>query len=287
MSREINLPSKPQLSIAEAAEELRCSEADVRYYLEEGLLRHAIDLRKNKSSAMIPASQMGDTQKQALHSLNKPSIESILFGSKELRVVDSAKVIPLPDYLYLPAKLNLFSLYEDNIEGKLWTFSFETFEGDSIFKVLKLSTNPVSHEIHGSYVGAIYQGDDGICSLEPAVVTREELDRFIQASKHKTPPPKIGTAPHQKVSTTNLAMPFSVPAKRSNPVAEAMVHYGNEFYRKENRVPPFVELMNYMVINDHGNYGVDEKLDGVYVIDGEEYEKTLLNSRYRRYKQFA
>ena len=33
------LPRKPQLSAKEAAEELGCTEADVRYYLNEGLIR--------------------------------------------------------------------------------------------------------------------------------------------------------------------------------------------------------------------------------------------------------
>ena len=39
MAEPRELPKKPQLSVQEVAEELGCTEADVRYYLNEGLIR--------------------------------------------------------------------------------------------------------------------------------------------------------------------------------------------------------------------------------------------------------
>ena len=47
------LPRKPQLSAKEAAEELGCSEGDVRYLLAEGKLRYGVATREIDFDASI------------------------------------------------------------------------------------------------------------------------------------------------------------------------------------------------------------------------------------------
>ena len=179
MAEPRELPKKPQLSVQEVAEELGCTEADVRYYLNEGLIRYGFSSRGINNRAVVSVSDLDRKQVESAE-LFKP-IETHIYDAPDFDDrVDSQNVLPLPEYIYLkPSEnLNLKSLAIDEYKGELYTFNFEMFTGTHVFLLMKLPMKEPAYLIRGVDIGALRRYDDGIWALEPAVITREELDRF-------------------------------------------------------------------------------------------------------------
>lgn len=285
----MKLPKKGQLSITEAAKELGCPEADVRYYLYDGQLRFAISRRGNEHRGIIPVSDVPQEQAQSI--LNHIPIETMKYKCPDLeRNVDSSKVLDMPNYLYLKPETNLQLLCFDDLDEQedqdeeLYTYNFETLTGDSVFLLSKLPTRDNRHMLQGISVGKLMNYDDGVQLLEPAIIAREDFDKFLSAHDMGQPLERNNDASKQKTTTLKGDAPFKLP-ERQDPAAEAMVHYGNAFFRQYKRVPAFTELMNYTLEQDNDNFGVDVKPGtGIYIIEEKEYTRKNLARRFKRYK---
>jgi hypothetical protein len=283
VSRAIDPPSKPQLSISEAAKELNRTEADVGYYLSAGLLRYSVAARSIPFSASISLFGIYQLpQVSKLREQRRCSPEQCHSTFIKLEEMDTMLLEPgAPEYLYMSN--NTQRLYQDENEN-CWAWEFYTFDGQPI---CLLTQQGKTFSIEGSYVGKLKTHDDGITTLEPAVISREELDSFIQTykiddsneqiSKHQNE--IVEHQPKQLIGNT----PFK-PLERNNPAAEVIIHYGNEFYKLYKRLPKFPELTTYIAEYDNDHFGIKVKPEsGALIIEDKEYSRDCLSRRFRKY----
>jgi len=264
---------KPQLSVKEAAIEIGCTEADIRYYFSIGKLRNAFESKLIKYDRMVSLFDLFELpEMEYLHSLNTRSpkdCEEIQLYAEELIGIELQQ--KAPEYLYVFSEAFQRSASKPESEQP-WTCVFADFKNDP---VILLSYSEGRYQIKGIDVGHIVKYEDGIQILEPAIISREELDRFINIygpvllDSHTglivdgTAAKKVPSKPFQKPHPTNRA-------------AEAICELGNKLTSTYKQIPSSGRLLNYMLSDEQRDFDVKEDPSGVYLI--EEIRETVNNS---------
>ena len=281
MNETIEPPIRQQLGIKEAALEIGCTEADVRYYLSQGILRYGVQTQLISCVAQISLFDVYQLPQVAqLRHIDKPSPEQAHNTRIKLEELDLSKHEQEPDHhLYVSHSIN--RLYSD-ANNKRWATNFFTFEKEPVFLLSKPQYDFV---IESGCVGTIVIHEDGIQTLEPAIISREELDRFIQTHQSEYSSAELEPQDNSK-HFTNSPFELFIEPPRSDNAAKAICELGNKLWRDpENNRQTITEsrLLEYIFSKEQKQYTAKEDSSGVYRIDGTRVTARGFKSRYKTY----
>jgi hypothetical protein len=220
------LPERRHFDIESAAKYLGCSVSDLRYYLDEGMLRLAFPTRELWAVDTIAHEELSQSLQDAINRLPDPPDRSDLKKIKR----KERDVAHCPEFLYISGYHRKTALERIGESGR-GIYYFETLEGQlvNIWDYGSLS------------YWWVYPREDG--ELSETILPREELDRFKRETELESEPElKPQPQPHLP------DLPFKSPQK-PNEVSIVMVDYGNRFFEENKRTPNPTELINFLLLH--------------------------------------
>ena len=294
------LPEKDRYTLKEAALELGCSRTDIKYYLTKGVLRYGFDTWQIQCDAVISLHDIYKLQDmRTFRAKDQQSPEDCKNVFIKLNDIDASKLSPPPKYLY-SAIWNIRKLPKNN-QDELWCCFFFTFEGEPVYPLTFYTKGQDAvFNIGGGYMGKLKSSKDGYQTLKPALITKEELDKF--KSLHLINKPSSEEDSSTKVITTKEAeeelieieaeenptevniKPF-ILLKTVNEIAIAMVEFGNKFHSESKRIPTARELKEYIVNKDNNYYGIKyNERDKMFMFGEKKLTWKRFKARYTDYK---
>lgn len=282
MNETVELPRKPQLSIKEAALEIGCTEADVRYFISIGKLRNAIESRHIKYDRMTSLSDLfelpGLTHLQSIDTRSEEAWKSVQLSSRELAGIELLQEAPKYLYVFSEAFHRSRAKPENN---QPWTCVFAAFDNQPVFL---LSISEGFYRFVGKAVGEIVEYEDGIQILEPAIISREELDRFLKIYGTNSIDSLTESKADKLANKRRLFNPFTKPCPCDN-AAEVICDLGNKLVaeKKLEKPPTETQLLDYILSS--GAYVSREVKRNEYKIEGVDVDKRGFKRRYKNYLQ--
>ena len=222
------LPERRHFDIESAAEYLDCSVSDLRYYLDEGMLRLAFPTIELEAVDTIVHEELSQRLQDTMYRLPDPPDKSDLEKIKLQR--KEPDCYHFPEFLYISGYHRKTALERIGESGR-GIYYFETLEGQlvNIWDYGSLS------------YWWVYPREDG--ELSETILPREELDRFKRETELESEPElKPQPQPHLP------DLPFKSPQK-PNEVSIVMVDYGNRFFEENKRTPNPTELINFLLLH--------------------------------------
>jgi len=211
----------------DAADKLGISFAQLSYYIKRREVRAAVATSGCQVKALIHTKNLSQKNQQAL---KKATDQYLLIKGWE-PVICADETLAVPDYLYLNL-LGAVICYTDEPPYEFKSVALETFDGRP---VVPLDANGW---IEHFYLGA--RDDDGIYSK--AVITAEELAKLSPKVLHRSEE-KASVAPSEPISKLGHLKVTG----RSNPVREAICHFGNLYIQERGENPTTDLLLKYMI----------------------------------------
>ena len=249
MSDNIRI-DKDRYTLKEAAKELGCSRSDINQYLYNGLIRYGIDTMQIQCDAVISMFDIIQLKEiKTFRAKTQKTPEDCKSVFIKINDIDISKLSQPPDYLYSP--ITDIRKLPKSSRGELWSCFFYTFEGEPVYPLTfyKHGSDAV-YNIGGGYIGKFKTSKDGYETLKPVVITKEELDRF-KSTNNKNKPSE--NKEHSSTETVNKAsevideeLPFLLPPQRKHPQTEAIVTYGNLYFRKHQEIPKAKQLLSFI-----------------------------------------
>ena len=258
------LPGRRHFDIGSAAEYLGCSVSDLRHYLDEELLRCAFPTTELEAVDAFDNEKLSQELQAKLNQLpDAPDQED--FEKIRRRIPEVSRC---PEFLYVSSYHRKAVLAARN-ELRRAIYFFESFEGQSLNIWTRGSLDYFWAE----------RGEDG--ELRDTVLPREELDRFSGVSSESAAiEPNVEEAGDLSLEFK----PFSVPQGRMDEIAEAMVAYGNLFYKEKKRIPTSLDLQGFML--ERGGKALqltyDPRIED-FVFSFKPLSKRAFNDRYKQY----
>jgi hypothetical protein len=258
------LPERRHFDIKSAAEYLGCSVGDLRHYLDEALLRCTFPTTELEAVDAFDSEKLSQELRAKMDQLPDAPDQND-FEKIRRRIPEVSRC---PEFLYVSSYHRKTVLTARN-ELRKAIYYFESFEGQ-----------PLNIWTRGSldYFWA-ERGEDG--ELRDTVLPREELDRFSGVSLERAAiEPNVEGAGDLSLEFK----PFSVPQGRVDEIAEAMVAYGNFFYKEKKRIPTSLDLQAFML--ERGGKALQLTYDprGVdFVFSSKPLSKRAFNDRYKQY----
>lgn len=218
----MTLPARRHFDTESAAEYLGCSVSDLRYYLDEGLLRLAFPTTDLWAIDAILHEELSQELQAAMYLLPDLPGESD-FKNIKRKSRDKSRC---PEYLYLSGYHRKNALADLNGSGRP-IFYFENIKGQLINIWLDGSLGSLR----------VYLREDG--GLSDAILSREELDRFSKSSKD-------GTAKANSSDKSKDIDQYIAPLYKPSEVALLIVEYANKYYSERKKHPNALSLGKYL-----------------------------------------
>jgi len=253
------LPQRQEYDLEGAAEYLGCSTGDILYYLDKGLLRLSVSTEHSPDFVSVLFEKLSAAVQQLLQSLYNPDgidLSRIKLDQASLDAGGAVSSLYLTHHQRNKIKDTVHELGEP-----IWLF--QDFAGEQI---------TIWHEdgLRGFW---FYEEGGWIAGT---FLDKEELDRLLQ----KKPAGSVSIA-----SESIGLKPFQVPQGRVDEIAEAMVAYGNLFYKEKKRIPTSLDLQGFML--ERGGKALqltyDPRIED-FVFSFKPLSKRAFNDRYKEYR---
>ena len=218
------LRERRHFDIEAAAEYLGCSISDLRYFLDEGMLRLAFPTTELEAVDAIAHEELSQGLQYAMYRLSDPPDPSDLEKIKR----KGRDVAHCPEFLYISGYHRKTTLESINEAGRL-IYYFQTLEGQL-----------VNIWLDGSLSGWwVYPREDG--ELSDTILPREELDRLAPKPKPKK---QFSEA---KVDVSDDQPAYAAPPKKPNEASLLIVEYANKYcleYKKHPKPSVFAKYLS-------------------------------------------
>jgi len=274
---EVALPLRKHFDVESAAAYLGISKAYLEYYLEEGMLRHALDMHESQQTLVVYLRDLPDETRDNILGLRGQNPD---LG--KLWTIKLAAKVPrhaCPEFLYVTnQQMALFQISEE----------FGSKEDQRCFLLSDLDREPLTlwrdGRLHAEWLWKLTGS-----TLAGISVTREELDRLSSLPEDSESAPTI--EPETKAEEPERFQgPFVEPSKKTNDTAITMVTYGNRYFKEKNEIPTLDQFIVYLI--DHGSE-IDfrrlnpekntNKGDREYWLNGEVVKYRSLKYRFNTY----
>ena len=253
------LPQRQEYDLEGAAKYLGCSTGDALYYLKKGLLRLAVSTEHSPVFVCVPFKKLSAAVQQLLQSLYNPDgidLSRVKLDQASLDAGGAVSSLYLTHHQRNKIKDTVHELGEP-----IWIFQDLTGEQITIW-------------YEGSLRGFWLYEEGGW--IAGTFLAKEELDRLLQ----KKPAGSVSIA-----SESIGWKPFQVPQGRVDEIAEAMVAYGNLFYKEKKRIPTSLDLQGFML--ERGGKALqltyDPRIED-FVFSFKPLSKRAFNDRYKEYR---
>jgi len=264
------LPTRDYYTIEDAAEKLGCTAGDIRYHLEVGHLRYAIEVDKLElfifaDGRLLPGMDWGELR--CLKTIYDEKSPVIPFLSLKANHIVGLKYLyvrhtDLLSYPIIKSKIAAHYLETfDEVEVTLWDFIDPDNEPD----------RPEPFYVLGSKtIGTL--DDKGF--LSPCKISLEDMNRFSGDDN----PEELPVIQLQKVNE----LPFNEPSK-TNEIAILMCKFGNRYIKEFGEKPTKSQLLTYMLNNPDQTGLVRTTVRDEYLINEEPISKRKFGDRYKIY----
>jgi hypothetical protein len=253
------LPPRQEFDLEGAADYLGCNVSDINYHLDKGSLRLAVptSLFMFMSSSSVPFADLSSGLQDKLKSLYNP--DAIDFISVKLD--EDLNASDDRPFVYL----------NNNQRNKIIRTIHKLGEPIWIFESLERIKVTQWRENH--LAGCWLYEESGW--IVDTVLLREELDRFK--------PEDSGATAEPKSTSGKTNHPFKLPTQVDD-IADAMVAYGNRFFKEKGATPTFADLQGYML--EVGGKSLQMTYDPKgkdYFFGDKPISKRAFGDRYKKY----
>lgn len=234
MRPEVALPRRKHFDVESAAAYLGISKADLEYYLEEGMLRHALDMHDSQQTLVVYLRDLPDETRDNILGMRGQSPDLV-----KLQAIKLARKVPrhaCPEFLYATnQQMARFQVSEE----------FGSKEDQRCFLLSDLDGEPLTlwrdGRLHAEWLWKLTGS-----TLAGISVTREELDRLSSPAEDSESAPTI--EPETKAEEPERFQgPFVGPPKKTNDTAITMVTYGNRYFKEKNEIPTLDQFIVYLL----------------------------------------
>ena len=259
------LPERRHFDIESAAEYLGCSVSDLRYFLDEGMLRLAFPTTELWAVDTIAHEELSQSIQDAINRLPDPPDRSDLEKIKR----KGRDVAHCPEFLYISGYHRKTALESVNESGRT-IYHFEKFNGQH-----------VNIWLDGSLISlSLDPREDG--ELNDTILPREELDRLKRETETEIEPELKPEAVSD--DATKKVWRFRLP-NQADDIAIAIVDYGNRYIKeKKGHRPTLKDLQGYMLLVGRDSLQLKYDSKGKdYIFGDKPLSERAFRTRYKNY----